>query len=597
MYSCKNAVSEFAYAIGTFDFSNFNNGLLDMIRRGREAAAAIDQLGNTLMSYNIVRAEAELRISKARSVINNPKSTPAEKEAAQKEVESAMSDLRSSTGVLIDDYKDTIVSEVRAKGLELSGDDSLSIIDKWLKMDAKVGREKAKATAEEGYNAYLSELSKLNNKKEYQTWQTLGTSITGYTMGGWTTDTSNPEYQKELSALKNRYQDEIAYNVLLEKYNDKALDQLGQRRVAMINTEKTLEDLTTSMYKVEKAGGNATTSTTKGLNNEIDVMKTSLTYWEDMKNKALKHRNAEVFNSEGWIRYNNIVREAIQNIQELDEKEKARNKRRDIEDSGLMDKLPELPKIEGKVEIGPDPKTVKYTATELDHLIKLFTKWRDELEEGDPLIEKYNQKIKEYGDRLNAINSTGLPEPSIKKETINTWDEFNSAMANTSTIVSSLSNTFKESSEVTVASILQMVSTALPAIGSLISSIQALSAAEAVEAGVAATGKAVSTSKHWIEAIAAVAALGAAVATAVSAAQRPQRFANGGIVGGSSFTGDRVTAQVNSGEMILNKTQQARLFQLANGSAAEEREVNFRISGTDLVGVLNNQTRKNRLIR
>ena len=594
MYSCKNAVSEFAYAIGTFDFSNFNNGLLDMIRRGRDAAAAIDQLGNTLMSYNIVRAEAELRISKARSVIRNPKSTPAEKEAAQKEMESAMSDLRSSTGVLIDDYKDTIVSEVRAKGLELSGDDSLSIIDKWLKMDAKVGREKAKTTAEEGYNAYLSELSKLNNKKEYQTWQTLGTSITGYTMGGWTTDTSNPEYQKELSALRNRYQDEIAYNVLLEKYNDKALDQLGQRRVAMINTEKTLEDLTTSMYKVEKAGGNATTSTTKGLNNEIDVMETSLTYWENIKNEALKHRNAEVFNSKSWNDYNKAMEIAIEKIDEINLKTKVAEQRQKMDELGT---LPELPKIEGKVEIGPDPKTVKYTATELDHLIKLYTQWREELEEGDPLIAKYNQKIKEYGDRLNAINSTGLPEPSIKKETINTWDEFNSAMADTSTIVSSLSNTFKESSEVTVASILQMVSTTLPAIGSLISSIQALSAAEAVEAGVAATGKAVSTSKHWIEAIAAVAALGAAVATAISAAQKPQRFANGGIVGGSSFTGDRVTAQVNSGEMILNKTQQARLFQLANGSAAEGREVNFRISGTDLVGVLNNQTRKNRLIR
>ena len=172
-------------------------------------------------------------------------------------------------------------------------------------------------------------------------------------------------------------------------------------------------------------------------------------------------------------------------------------------------------------------------------------------------------------------------------------------MANTSTIVSSLTSTFKENSEVTAASILQMVSTALPAIGSLISSISALTAAEAVEAGVAATGKAVSTSKHWIEAIAAVAALGAAVAAALSAASKPniQRFANGGIVGGSSFTGDRVSANVNSGEMILNRSQQARLFQMANGSPAGSKEVTFHISGTDLVGVMNNVNRKNKVIR
>lgn len=187
---------------------------------------------------------------------------------------------------------------------------------------------------------------------------------------------------------------------------------------------------------------------------------------------------------------------------------------------------------------------------------------------------------------------------TVIKQGTNAWDEFNSAMADTSTIVNTLTNTFKENSEVTAASILHMVSTALPAIGSLISSISALTAAEAVEAGVAATGKAVSTSKHWIEAISAVAALGAVVAAAISAASKPniQRFANGGIVGGSSFTGDRVSAQVNSGEMILNKTQQANLFKLANGGGTG-KEVTFHISGTDLVGVMNNINRKNKVIR
>lgn len=41
-------------------------------------------------------------------------------------------------------------------------------------------------------------------------------------------------------------------------------------------------------------------------------------------------------------------------------------------------------------------------------------------------------------------------------------------------------------------------------------------------------------------------------------------FANGGIVGGSSFTGDQVGINVNSKEMVLNQGQQAQLFQLAN---------------------------------
>lgn len=44
------------------------------------------------------------------------------------------------------------------------------------------------------------------------------------------------------------------------------------------------------------------------------------------------------------------------------------------------------------------------------------------------------------------------------------------------------------------------------------------------------------------------------------------KFETGGIVGGSSFRGDTITARVNSGEMILNASQQAQLFAMANGA-------------------------------
>lgn len=42
------------------------------------------------------------------------------------------------------------------------------------------------------------------------------------------------------------------------------------------------------------------------------------------------------------------------------------------------------------------------------------------------------------------------------------------------------------------------------------------------------------------------------------------KFADGGIVGGASYSGDNVNAQVNSGEMILNRQQQTQLFAIAN---------------------------------
>ena len=66
----------------------------------------------------------------------------------------------------------------------------------------------------------------------------------------------------------------------------------------------------------------------------------------------------------------------------------------------------------------------------------------------------------------------------------------------------------------------------------------------------------------------------AASAVALGFAQVAQinkaKFANGGIVGGSSFAGDRVPVQVNSGEMILNKNQQKELFSIANGGGSSD---------------------------
>ena len=74
------------------------------------------------------------------------------------------------------------------------------------------------------------------------------------------------------------------------------------------------------------------------------------------------------------------------------------------------------------------------------------------------------------------------------------------------------------------------------------------------------------------------------------------KFAEGGIVGGLSG-GDRNLARVNAGEMILNNTQQRRLFAMLDGKAAPQGDaVTFRISGDALVGVIENYNRKTRAI-
>ncbi len=58
------------------------------------------------------------------------------------------------------------------------------------------------------------------------------------------------------------------------------------------------------------------------------------------------------------------------------------------------------------------------------------------------------------------------------------------------------------------------------------------------------------------------------IASIIASKPTPPSFAAGGIVPGSSYSGDRVRANVNSGEMILNATQQRALWDMANGRGA-----------------------------
>ena len=76
---------------------------------------------------------------------------------------------------------------------------------------------------------------------------------------------------------------------------------------------------------------------------------------------------------------------------------------------------------------------------------------------------------------------------------------------------------------------------------------------------------------NFIAPILAAAALAAAAKNyqAVSTAKpSPPKFENGGIVPGSSFTGDNVHILTNSKEAVLTETQQAQLLELANGGGS-----------------------------
>lgn len=570
---CKGVVEAFKVSLATADFSSFQNGLWGIFDAAKAMRGALDDLGDAQLAFDY-KSTKNRREALEQENIYRTATDPAVKEAAKQRWEEIVKAQEEAAANYSYKNLNALRSTVAARNTNIQGKDvTIDVLEEALGIFESADSDKRKEEARRKADSVKKEARKYKD------------------------DSKREQYYAQ-------HQRELVLDALLQMKDDTIK--------AVVKEAQAADAAKAEAASMRKTFNRATTKTTTGgggsgtVKEEIQLQMESYNWWNKIAQKAREHRDAEVYDSEEWNAYNDELEEALNKMEQINaltERAKTNAKYGDA----LQDMLTPItgPNLTGQAvntrpsglaeDIKKDYENL--SINELNEKIKKYKELAANVKGNAEQMAFLNQQIAVMGDRVKELESLGLPE--VKKETINTWDEFNSAMANTSTIVSSLTNTFKEGSEMTAASILSMVSTAIPALGSLISSIEALTAAEAVEAGVAATGKAVSSSKHWIEAIAAVAALGATVAAALASArtQRTQRFAGGGIVGGSSFTGDRVSANVNSGEMILNRSQQARLFKLANGGVGGANEVEFHISGTELVGVLNNYNRKNRVIR
>lgn len=84
---CKNAVDTFFTALSKGDFSSFAQGLDAIISKGRAASVAMDQLGNTIMSFNYLSASNNAAFAQSLLTIRDTKATASERGAAIKAAE------------------------------------------------------------------------------------------------------------------------------------------------------------------------------------------------------------------------------------------------------------------------------------------------------------------------------------------------------------------------------------------------------------------------------------------------------------------------------------------------------------------------------
>lgn len=217
----------------------------------------------------------------------------------------------------------------------------------------------------------------------------------------------------------------------------------------------------------------------------------------------------------------------------------------------------------------------------------LHNKLRQAIESGDKI------KIKNIEIDLDeAIDEAKLPDLS---ERIKSNEDFADSLGYIGDAFGSMSSM----ADGAAGSILSYFSNLMTSVAAAIPAISALNAKKKEES-VANTEAAVTGAASSVASIPFVgAALAvAAIASVLAALANIPKYATGGIVGGSSFFGDHMIARVNSGEMILNQSQQGKLFDMINNGGPSNHitvDGEARVSGKAMYITIRNYMKANNI--
>lgn len=192
---------------------------------------------------------------------------------------------------------------------------------------------------------------------------------------------------------------------------------------------------------------------------------------------------------------------------------------------------------------------------------------------------------------------------SIMNETLQVWEMFQSiveGVKKTEEAYGELKDALSAKEKIQTAAKLGMISEEAAAEAASVSTTVGAEMAKTAASETATTAKASEAVAGAASSVASVPYVGpilaaAAIATIVGLlSANLGKFAKGGIVGGSMTSGDKNLIRANSGEMILNKSQQGALYNaLASGSLSGGGG-EWRVRGTDLIKVINNTQNKMR---
>lgn len=565
-------------SLATFDFSAFRNGLTGTMGLFQQFKNLNDSFmeserGGIAFSLLATKYEAQIKQIKTDFLKSNDET---EKKTLKELAEGILSEWRDT----FDDYENIVNEFIKNKIIAGSGlKADLVTIDKVYEQQDVWAENQNDTLAKQRDKEEYERLAK-ERQRWINTRQNFSNSINGYMVGDrWITPSQKEkeEYYKrieeadrEIERLDKAILDVGIRNQFYKMPTDE-LDAFIKQLKEVVELGKKIEEQDGEIQGWVTAVTGTTTST---------KTTTTSTKKTEIKDTPIAGSLAELQNTITATKkiMTNYVDKDSEEFKVLAEDLREYNEQ--------LEKYYEI--INGhKKEVGEE--AIEYTGTiaNLQQLIAIKSTERDNLEVGSKAWMDATEVLKSYNVELQCL--LDLQSELEGSNVVDKFENLNVALNSTNSLlngVSGLLSTIDSESAKMASNVINVFSGITDGIMNFI---------QVQQAAAAATGVSSAAAMPFPYNLAAIASVMGTVLSVFANIKSmvSGKFAEGGIVGGTSYTGDKLFAMVNSGEMILNKRQQNNLANmLGNGG-----QVEFVISGDNLVGVLNNRNNKRNLTR
>lgn len=488
----KGTVDNFFYSIGSGDWTPFFNGLDETIRKAREAYNAMDQLGNTKMSYGYFNMKNQAEFQKQITILKDKDSTEAQKDEAQKRLDDVLKDQREIVDQLGRRSTEAVQALVAASTGISAADVSMVSVDRVSRFDVSAMGDTEKKQAEKEYQYFKNVEAAL--RKKYTKVETVETGV-GMNRSWSTVKTLDYEsYNKAMAPMIAKYQDAIVYNGMLVKESDEWLKKLYGIRSEAFAAKQAYESMTKTANRASQAGGKDSKE-----DKDEKPLKDTLAWYDaeiSRLNKKLSKETTMQARATVQAAINELEKKKV-NIKIVVEQEVFKGKYGDMKGG-----LPSINRPDDQLGLKHNDTGFK--------------------------LSKFESPIKKKDIDLNKLYAESL-----------------GSIANSFGSMTSMSEQFGNEG-------VSFMFNAMGAISQMIVQLQSLATAQGVASAFA------------LPFPANLGAIATVIATVTSIFASLPKFETGGVVPGISFGGDKVLARVNSGEMILNGSQQANLFKMLN---------------------------------